>query len=59
MASGESLLGAHAVDGKLKGTRSIGRPSEFVVDQPKRAVVEQVHAVRFASKLHLAGTGIR
>ena len=41
----EPVFRADAVDWQLQRTRAIRRPAQFVVDDPKRAICEQIHAV--------------
>ena len=46
----QALLRAQRVDRQLKGAASIGRPSQLVIDQTKRAVVEEIQTIDFAGE---------
>ena len=46
VAALELLLRAHAVDRQLQRARWLRRPAELVVDDPQRAVGQQVDAIR-------------
>ncbi len=52
--AGEPLLGAQAVDRQLQRARPVRRPAELVVDQPERAVLEQVDPIGLAAQRHRA-----
>ena len=41
----ETLLRAHAVDGQLQGASAIRRPSQLVINQPERSILEKIEPI--------------